>query len=154
MFLTLSEGQEESETLPVEEEKKKKAKKPAGILNMGRRFRPTKRALEFTTPSNKGDNQEEDNKKTKEEDNSPGSDEEEADYFEEQYPPADDRYKQLEDHLNAMEIQRVPGLDFEELELVSGVVIPQKFKVPAFLKYDGVSCPKLLLTYTSNWRTA
>ena len=122
---------------------------------MGRRFRgPAKQALEFATPSNEGDDQDEDNKKMKEEDNSLGSNEEEEEYSEEHHPPTDDRYKQLEDHLNAMEIQRVPGLDFEELELVSGVVIPQKFKVPAFLKYDGVSCPKLLLTYTSNWRTA
>ena len=111
---------------------------------MGRRFRgATKRALEFATPSNEGDNQEEDDKKTKEEDNNPGTDEEEVDYAEEQYPPADDKYKQLEDRLNAMDIQRVPRLDFEELGLVSGVVIPQKFKVPAFEKYDGVSCPKL-----------
>ena len=44
-----------------------------------------------------------------------------------------------------MEIQRVPGLDFEELGLVSGVVIPQKFKVLVFAKYDGVSCPKIHL---------
>ena len=44
-----------------------------------------------------------------------------------------------------MEVQRVPGLDFEELGLVSRVVIPKKFKVPAFAKYDGVSCPKLHL---------
>ena len=44
-----------------------------------------------------------------------------------------------------MEIQRVPGLDFEVLGLVSGVVIPQKFKVPAFAKYNGLSCPKLHL---------
>ena len=44
-----------------------------------------------------------------------------------------------------MEIQRVPGLDFEELRMVSRVVIPQKFKVPTFAKYDGVSCPKLHL---------
>ena len=48
---------------------------------MGRRFRgPVKRALDFTTPSNEGDNQEE---KPKEEDNNPGTDEEEADYSEE-----------------------------------------------------------------------
>ena len=46
-----------------------------------------------TTPSNEGDNQEEDNKKVKEEDNSPGFDEEEVDYSEEQYPSADDKYK-------------------------------------------------------------
>ena len=44
-----------------------------------------------------------------------------------------------------MEIQRIPGLYFEELWLVSGVVIPQKFKAPIFSKYDGVSCPKLHL---------
>ena len=44
-----------------------------------------------------------------------------------------------------MEIQRVPGLDFEELGLVSGIVIPPKFKVPLFAKYDGVSCPKMHL---------
>ena len=44
-----------------------------------------------------------------------------------------------------MEIQQVPDLDFEELRLVSGVVIPPKFKVPTFAKYDGVSCPKLHL---------
>ena len=47
-------------------------------------------------------------------------------------PPADDKYKQLEDRLNAMEIQTVPGIDFEELGLVSGVVIPPKFKIPIF----------------------
>ena len=44
-----------------------------------------------------------------------------------------------------MEIQKVPGLDFEDLGLSSGVVIPHKFKVPAFAKYDGASCPKLHL---------
>ena len=44
-----------------------------------------------------------------------------------------------------MEIQRVPELDFEELGLVSGMVILQKFKVPTFSKYDGASCPKLHL---------
>ena len=44
-----------------------------------------------------------------------------------------------------MEIQRVPGLNFEELGLVPGVVIPPKFKVPTFSKYDGVSFPKLHL---------
>ena len=37
------------------------------------------------------------------------------------------------------------GLNFEELGLILGVVIPHKFKVPTFAKYDGVSCPKLHL---------
>ena len=36
-----------------------------------------------------------------------------------------------------MEIQKVPGMDFEELGLVSGIVIPPKFKVSVFAKYDG-----------------
>ena len=50
-----------------------------------------------------------------------------------------------------MEVQRIPGLDFEELGLVSGVVIPQKFKSPIFARYDGVSCPKLhLCSYVRN----
>ena len=44
-----------------------------------------------------------------------------------------------------MEIQKVPGLEFEELSLVSGIVIPPKFKVPTFSKYDGVSWPKMHL---------
>ena len=42
-----------------------------------------------------------------------------------------------------MEIHRVHGLDFEELGLVFRVVILQKFKVPVFAKYDGVSCTKM-----------
>ena len=69
----------------------------------------------------------------------------ETDFNNEQYPPAEDRYEQLEGRLNAMEIQRVPGLDFGDLGLSSGVVIPHKFKAPAFVKYDGASCPKLHL---------
>ena len=44
-----------------------------------------------------------------------------------------------------MEVQRILGLDFEELGLVLEVVIPQKFKALVFAKYDGVSFPKLHL---------
>ena len=112
-------------------------------MNLGRRFKgPARRTLDFATSSGEGDNQE---GKNKEGNDNLESEEDEADYSEEQYLPADNKYKQLEDHLNDMEIQRVPGLDFEELGLVIGVVIPQKFKVPTFAKYDGVSCPKLHL---------
>ena len=32
-----------------------------------------------------------------------------------------------------------PGLHFGDLGLVPGVVIPHKFKIPIFSKYDGVS---------------
>ena len=60
--------------------------------------------------------------------------EEDEDYSKQQYPPADDKYKNLEERLAAMEVQRVPGLDFEELGLVTGIVIPPKFKVPTFSK--------------------
>ena len=34
------------------------------------------------------------------------------------------KVKAKEKNVNAMEIQRVPGLEFEELGLISGVVIP------------------------------
>ena len=44
-----------------------------------------------------------------------------------------------------MEVQKIPGLDFDELGLVPGVVIPPKFKFHNFSKYDGVSCLKLHL---------
>ena len=98
--------------------------------------------VELTSSSKEGDNQE---GKTRQEDPSPRESDNETDYNEEQYPLADEKYKQLEERLSAMEIQKVPGMDFEELDLVSGVVIPQKFKVPVFAKYDGVSCPNMHL---------
>ena len=44
-----------------------------------------------------------------------------------------------------MEIQKVPGLDFGDLGLVPRVVLPHKFKVHVFAKYDGVFCPKMHL---------
>ena len=60
---------------------------------MGRRFKGlVKRALDFEVPSNEDDNQEEDDKSVKdEENNNQGSDK--ADYSDEQYPLADDKYK-------------------------------------------------------------
>ena len=42
-----------------------------------------------------------------------------------------------------MKIQKVPGLNFDDLGFVSGVIIPPKFKTPTFSNYYGVSCPKL-----------
>ena len=113
MFLPLAKGQEDLKALLIKD-KKKKAKKPVGVLNLGRRFRgPTNRALDFATSLGEGDNQEGKNKEGN--DNQESEEEEEVEYSEEKYHPADDKYKQLEDRLNAMEIQRVPGLDFEEL---------------------------------------
>ena len=54
----------------------------------------------------------------------------ETDFDEDQYPPAEDKYKQLEDQLSAMEVQKVPRMDFGDLGLSSGVVISHKFKAP------------------------
>ena len=74
-----------------------------------------------------------------------GSENREEDYLSEQYPLDDDRYKQLEDHLNAVENLKMSGLNFDDLSLVPGVEIPRKFKVPTFAKYDGISFSKLHL---------
>ena len=112
MLLALTKGQEELKTL-LAKEKKKKAKKLPGIVIMERRFKgQARRTLDFAISSGEGDNQED---RTKEVNNNPASEEEEElDYSEEQYP-LDNKYKELEDRLNAMEVQRVPGLDFKEL---------------------------------------
>ena len=143
MFSTLSKGQEELKTLLVEEKKKKK--KITEVLNMGRRFQGLARStLDFATLSGEKDNQDGRGKEAVVQPDLE-EEEEEEDYSEEQYPPSDNKYKHLEERLSAMEIQKVPGLDFEELGLVSGIVIPPKFKAPAFAKYDGASCPKLHL---------
>ena len=56
MIMALAKGQEELKALIIKE-KTKKAKKPVGVLNLGRRFRGSvKRAIDFTTTSNEGDN--------------------------------------------------------------------------------------------------
>ena len=110
---------------------------------MGRRFRgPLKKPVDLTSSSKEGENQE---RETSKKDFSPEVSYNDTDYNDEQYPPIEDRYKQLEDRLSSTEVQRIPWLDFEELGLVSGVVILQKFKAPVFANYDGVSCPKLHL---------
>ena len=133
----LAQGQQELKTMLLKQNKKKKR---TVLFNTGRRLGNTLQVeAERTTPSvGEGSHQER-------EVPSPVVSDTETDFNDEQYPPAKNRYKQLEDRLNAMEIQRVPGLDFGDLGLSSRVVIPHKFKAPAFAKYDGVSCPKLHL---------
>ena len=126
LLLTLAKGQEELKTL-LEKEKEKKKKKPNCMVIMARRFQGNaKRTLDFPTTSDEGERK---GKETAVPSDSE-EEEEEEDYFKQQYPSADDKYKHLEEWLSAIEIQRVPGLDFEELGLVSGIVIPPKFKVP------------------------
>ena len=117
MFISLAKGQEDLKALILKEKKKKKKK--VGNLNMGRRFgERLKHQTDLTISSKEGENQE------GEKDPSPAVSNNDTDYNDEQYPPAEDRYKQLEDRLSTMEIQRIPGMDFEELGLISGVVIP------------------------------
>ena len=85
MFLTLAKGQEDLKTLLLKY-RKKKSKKSIDVLNLGRRLKgPVKGALDLPTPSNIGDSHEEDN--------SLEINKDEANYSEEQYPPADDKYK-------------------------------------------------------------
>ena len=53
-------------------------------------------------PSKEGENQE---RETREKDPIPEVFDNDTDYNDEQYPPTEDRYKQLEDRLSAIEIQ-------------------------------------------------
>ena len=95
---------------------------------MGKIFKgPVRQVLIVEDSSEEDENQEEEARSTcvGGANNQASKDE---DYFDEQYPLTEDKYKQLEDRLKAVEIQAVPGLDFGELGLVPGVVIPHKFK--------------------------
>ncbi|XP_050909226.1 uncharacterized protein LOC127123003 [Lathyrus oleraceus] len=53
-----------------------------------------------------------------------------------------ENYQMLEKRLRAMEGDQVFGATAKEMCLVSGLVIPAKFKTPDFDKYEGHSCPK------------
>src|SRR3954471_10134286 len=149
LILNLSKGQDELKTLLTKKEKK--TKKPKGVINLGRRFkgRP-KKAAETGIPKDEEEEEEGDDLSVKNNQGSHvGSDGQEEEEEEDEYPQdedyADEKYRLLEERLRSVEIQKVPGLDFEELGFVPGVVIPPKFKTPAFAKYDGVSSPKMHL---------
>ena len=53
-----------------------------------------------------------------------------------------ENYQMLEKRLRAMEGDQVFGATAKEMCLVSGLVIPAKFKTPDFDRYEGHSCPK------------
>ena len=58
-----------------------------------------------------------------------------------------EKYELLEERMRAMEGINIPGsLDATKLSLVSGLVIPHKFKAPTFDKYDSTKCPTTHLT--------
>ena len=122
MFMNLAKGKKDLKTLILKDKKKKKKKKKKTVLlNMGRRFRNNLREdVDLSHSPRGGENQEERRAP------SPMVSDNDTDFDEDQYPPAEDRYKQLEDRLSAMEIQKIPGLDFEELGLASGVVITSR----------------------------
>ena len=52
----------------------------------------------------------------------------------------DRKYHLLDERLKAIEGQGVPGMDANDLGLVPGVRVPQKFKPPVFEKYNGLTC--------------
>ncbi|TYK20461.1 Gag-pro-like protein [Cucumis melo var. makuwa] len=57
--------------------------------------------------------------------------------------PAKQKLDVLEERLRAIEGTEVYGnIDATQLCLVSGLIIPAKFKVPEFDKYDGSTCPR------------
>ena len=93
----LAQGQEELKAMLLKKEKKKKRR--TVLFNSGRRFNNTLQQEEAGSSVGKSSPQAEARVP------SPVVSDNETDFDEEQYPPAEDRYKQLEDRLNAMEIQ-------------------------------------------------
>ena len=97
LFMSLAKGQQDMKTLILKDKKKKKKK--TVLLNMGRRFGNNLwEEVDLTHSSGGGENQEE------RRDPSLVVSDNETDFNEDQYPPAEDMYKQLENRLSAMEI--------------------------------------------------
>ena len=110
--MNLAKGQQDLKTLIL---KKKKKKKRTVLFNTGHRFGNRLRdEVDLTTSSGGKDSQEERRAP------SPVVSDNETDFDEDQYPPAEDRYKKLENRLSSMEVQKVPGQDFGDLGLSSG----------------------------------
>lgn len=137
----LSKGQDELKALLLEKNKKeKKDKQPISYINPGRRFKGQNSGIKIGTAEDKKDETDSDSG----DENNAHYDHEDQ-YEDELYTLGEDKYKLLEERMLAMEGQKVPGLDFESLGLVSNVTIPRKFKIPTFTKYDGTSCPQMHL---------
>ncbi|XP_012448632.1 uncharacterized protein LOC105771785 [Gossypium raimondii] len=59
----------------------------------------------------------------------------------------EDRCKWLEEKFKAMEnVDYHQGMDAKDLSLVPDLVLPPKFKMPEFEKYNGISCPEAHIT--------
>ncbi|KAA3467005.1 RNA-directed DNA polymerase (Reverse transcriptase), Ribonuclease H-like protein [Gossypium australe] len=64
----------------------------------------------------------------------------------------EDRYKWLEEKLREMETaDHRYGVNAKDLSLVSDLVLPPKFKIPDFEKYNGTSCPEAHNTMFYRW---
>ena len=64
------------------------------------------------------------------------------------------RHDSLEQRLKAVQDKNAfKGLNPNDLNLVSDLVIPSHFKMPRFEKYDGTSCPKMHLIMYCNKMT-
>ena len=92
MFMNLAKGQKDLKTLILKDKKKKKKKKKTVLLNMGHRFgNRLQEEVDLSHSSVEGEHQEE------RKGPSPVVSDNDTDFDEAQYPPAEDRYKQLED---------------------------------------------------------
>ncbi|XP_052485161.1 uncharacterized protein LOC128040452 [Gossypium raimondii] len=59
----------------------------------------------------------------------------------------EERCKWLEEKFKAMEVtESYRGIDAKELSLVPDLVLPHKFKLPEFEKYNGTICPEAHIT--------
>src|ERR1044072_2695626 len=105
-------------------------KKVVGLLNMGRRSKGGLKRVSRIEYSDNSVKNEGSNKGNGEGDQREPAKEREDHYEEDQYSDENDKYKQLEDRLNAVENLKMSGLNFDDLSLVPGIVIPPKFKVP------------------------
>src|SRR4051812_28556435 len=135
-ILELAKGQQELKALIIK--KKNKPKGSVGLSHLIRKVkilvkRPKKAPILEIVSEGEGDNH------SNQGSAKPSLSSNEEDYHSED-EQGNDKYQQLGEHTKATEIQKIPGLDFNDLGLVSDIVIPPKFKVPVFAKYDGVSC--------------
>ena len=104
LLMTLAKGQEDLKVLLGKETLKKK-KKRTGVVTFGRRFEnEARRILEFPSASEEETSKGKGAAPLSESEAEEEEAEEDEDYTEQQYPPANDKYKNLEDRLAAMEL--------------------------------------------------
>ena len=105
LLVTLEKGQEDLKALLEKEKDKEKKKKRTGVATMGRRFEnQARRILEFPSMSDEGAGKGKGAAVPSESEAEEEEEEEDEDYSEQQYPLTDDKYKNLEDRLAAMEL--------------------------------------------------